>query len=239
MPRAGAWSSRPRASTIDDGRFVDQHLVDPGPTHPHLGVGHRLGHGQRDPRAHLRPFTTKEKEQGHGARSRDRLRDGLHSEGKIWAYSEPDRERRSYHFPRSPGAASPRRHRSHPSRRAAGRRRVSVVETRTRCRFVAVDDQKKAGYKVLEASDEKLCGVAFATRKPSIISSSTDVLHAGNPRPGAGQGGATAMRALFMSGHADDALLHHGMLEGGLSFLEKPFTRRTSPRKVREVLDGA
>jgi FixJ family two-component response regulator len=42
-----------------------------------------------------------------------------------------------------------------------------------------------------------------------------------------------------MSGHADDALLHHGILEGGLSFLEKPFTRKELTKKVREVLDGA
>jgi FixJ family two-component response regulator len=42
-----------------------------------------------------------------------------------------------------------------------------------------------------------------------------------------------------MSGHADDALLHHGILEGELSFLEKPFTRNDLAKKVRDVLDGA
>jgi hypothetical protein len=41
-----------------------------------------------------------------------------------------------------------------------------------------------------------------------------------------------------MSGHADDALFHHGILEGGLAFLEKPFTRDELIRKVREVLDA-
>jgi PAS domain S-box-containing protein len=43
-------------------------------------------------------------------------------------------------------------------------------------------------------------------------------------------------KVLLMSGYTDDALAHHGVLDEGLSFLEKPFSPAKLARKVREVL---
>jgi PAS domain S-box-containing protein len=45
-------------------------------------------------------------------------------------------------------------------------------------------------------------------------------------------------KVLLMSGYTDDALAHHGVLDEGLSFLEKPFSPAQLTRKVREVLDA-
>jgi hypothetical protein len=41
-----------------------------------------------------------------------------------------------------------------------------------------------------------------------------------------------------MSGYTDDALGHHGALESGTAFVEKPFTIDGLLRKVREVLES-
>ncbi len=47
-----------------------------------------------------------------------------------------------------------------------------------------------------------------------------------------------SMRVLFMSGYTDDAIVHHGRLQEGVPFIEKPFTPDSLARKVREVLDA-
>jgi two-component system cell cycle sensor histidine kinase/response regulator CckA len=41
---------------------------------------------------------------------------------------------------------------------------------------------------------------------------------------------------LCMSGHTDEALFRHGILEAGLSFIQKPMTPESLLTKVREVL---
>jgi two-component system cell cycle sensor histidine kinase/response regulator CckA len=45
------------------------------------------------------------------------------------------------------------------------------------------------------------------------------------------------MKVLFLSGHTDDAIIHHGVLDNGVAFLQKPFTPAVFVQKVREVLD--
>jgi len=45
-------------------------------------------------------------------------------------------------------------------------------------------------------------------------------------------------RVLYMSGYADEAIAHHGVLDPGTAFMQKPFTPGTLATKVRAVLDG-
>ena len=41
---------------------------------------------------------------------------------------------------------------------------------------------------------------------------------------------------LFMSGYTSDVIAHHGILEEGLNFIQKPFSATDFAVKVREVL---
>jgi PAS domain S-box-containing protein len=49
---------------------------------------------------------------------------------------------------------------------------------------------------------------------------------------------APGIKTLFMSGYTADVIVHHGILDTEIHFLQKPFSIRTLMRKVREVLDA-
>ena len=46
------------------------------------------------------------------------------------------------------------------------------------------------------------------------------------------------LKALFMSGYTDIMIAHHGIIDRGADFIQKPFTVDSLSRKVRDVLDS-
>jgi two-component system, cell cycle sensor histidine kinase and response regulator CckA len=46
------------------------------------------------------------------------------------------------------------------------------------------------------------------------------------------------LEVIFTSGYTANVIAHHGVLEGGLHFIQKPFDIRTLGAKIREVLDN-
>lgn len=45
-----------------------------------------------------------------------------------------------------------------------------------------------------------------------------------------------SLKCLFMSGYTANVIAHHGVLDAGVEFLQKPFTNQTLAEKVRELL---
>jgi nitrogen-specific signal transduction histidine kinase/CheY-like chemotaxis protein len=98
-----------------------------------------------------------------------------------------------------------------------------------------------AGYRVIvTASPEEALAIARAGKE------SFDLLLTDVVMPGMGGSDlweairqVRDVRVLFMSGYTDDTVVRHGVLEGEMPYLSKPFTKKSLLDKVREVIHHA
>ena len=117
---------------------------------------------------------------------------------------------------------------------------VLLVEDEAVVRQLVAEILETNGYTVLQAADGPSV-LELARRHSGDISLLvTDVVMPGMSGPEVAQS-VTAMRpgtlVLYMSGYTDSAIGHHGVLEPGIAFLQKPFSTDDLTRKVRALLD--
>ena len=116
---------------------------------------------------------------------------------------------------------------------------VLVVEDDEDMRFVAVTMLRSLGYTVLEAPTGAKALDKLA-RNGDIALLVTDVVLAGsmNGRRLAEEAKARRpdIQVLYMSGYTEDAIVHHGRLDHGVHFIQKPFRKQDLAAKAREAL---
>ena len=122
-----------------------------------------------------------------------------------------------------------------------GTETVLLVEDAAAVRAVARQVLQRQGYRVLEASEGEDALRLAARHQGTIDLVVTDVVM---PRVGGRELAERLLvvrpetRVLYMSGYTDDSVVRHGILEGGVAYLQKPFSPEGLVRKVREVLDA-
>jgi two-component system cell cycle sensor histidine kinase/response regulator CckA len=123
-----------------------------------------------------------------------------------------------------------------------GTETILLVEDQDEVRAVTRAVLSRHGYTVLEASGGEGALQIALDHDVSIDLLLTDVIMPGM------SGGDLARRiladrprlgVLFASGYTDDAIMHHGVLDSGVFFIQKPFTPESLLRKAREVLDAS
>jgi PAS domain S-box-containing protein len=185
-------------------------------------------------------FTTKEAGQGTGLGLATVYGIVRQSGGHVTIYSEPGQgttckvylprvgEEQDDAAPAAPLGEAP-----------AGTETILLVEDEDAVRALAREILQSAGYQVLEGPTPEEALATAAAHAGPIHLLLTDVIL---PRISGRQLAAALLssrpeaRVLFCSGYTDDAISHHGILEPGVHFLQKPFTGDALLRKVREVL---
>ena len=243
MPRGGKLTIETANKELDED-YARRHVaVKPGP-YVLLAVSDNGCGMDKETQSHLfEPFfTTKEQGKGTGLGLSTVYGIIKQSGGNIWAYSEPgqgtsfkiylptvEEEVETYTtaalLPPPPG----------------GTETILLVEDEEAVRTMISKVLQSGGYTVLEAQHGvQALRVCKKHKGPIHLMVSDVVMPQMSGRELAGRLALRRpeMRVLYISGYPDNAIVHHGVLETGTAFLQKPFTLNALEYKVREVLDG-
>lgn len=242
MPRGGNLTIETKNVELDE-EYGSKHVgVAPG-KYVLLAVSD-TGEGMTEEVRHrvFEPFfTTKEKGKGTGLGLSTVYGIVKQSGGNVWIYSEPGRGTTFKVYlpevvsePREPGEevveVAPR----------GGSETILLVEDEAVVRGLARRILEQAGYSVVEASrgDEALRFCAEHAAEVDLLL--TDVVMpemSGKQLVDQLKSQYPELKMVFMSGYTDESIVHHGVLDSSVEFIQKPFTPAALVRKVREVLD--
>jgi two-component system cell cycle sensor histidine kinase/response regulator CckA len=187
-------------------------------------------------------FTTKQPGRGTGLGLSTVYGIVKQSGGNIWVYSEPGHGTTfKIYLPRLDGAAKDSEMVPADVAALGGSETILLVEDENSVRCLVRGILEEAGYDVLEAScgeeglrlsNERLDPIDLLLTDVVMpeISGKEVADRLVSLRPG--------IKVLFMSGYTDEAIVHHGMLDSNVNFIQKPFSPAALARKVREVLDS-
>lgn len=187
-------------------------------------------------------FTTKEKGKGTGLGLATVYGIVKQSGGNIWVYSEPGQGTTfKIYLPVTDDQPMVIAREVAQEDSSGNGECILVVEDEAALRAFLEAILAKSGYKVALAANggEALLMIEEKVVKPDLVI--TDVV-----MPGMSgsilverlRRNQPNLKVLFMSGYTDNAIFHHGVLNQGTPFIQKPFTRRDIVEKIRSVLRG-
>jgi PAS domain S-box-containing protein len=231
------------ANTVLDEAYAASHLgVAPGEyvllTISDTGVGMSA-----EVQAHLfEPFfTTKGPGKGTGLGLATVYGIVKQSGGHIWVYSEEGRGSAfKIYLPRVETDAASQLRLEGGRQAPSGQETILLVEDNPEVRDLARQVLARQGYTVLEAAEgEEALRRAEAHAGPIHLLLTDVVMPGMTGKALAERLGALRpdLKVLYMSGYTDETIAHHGVLEPGVAFLQKPFTSFNLALKVRQVLN--
>ena len=243
MPRGGIVTIE-TANTTLDGAYASRHLDATPGEYVMLAISDTgTGMDQKTLSRIFEPFfTTKAKDKGTGLGLSTVYGIIRQSGGNIWVYSELGKGTTfKVYLPLVEEEPQPAVATASAAPMKGGSETVLLVEDEDMVRKLASELLAEGGYTVLEANGGEAAihlGKEHTARIDLLI---TDVVMPNL----SGKEVAEQLRAihpetrvLFMSGYTDEAIVHHGIVDSGIAFIQKPFSERTLAQKIRDVLDG-
>ncbi|HME13091.1 MAG TPA: PAS domain S-box protein [Candidatus Acidoferrum sp.] len=242
MPHGGRLTVETANVTLDEG-YAGEHVPVKAGKYVMLAVSDTGMGMDAEAQTHIfEPFyTTKGSGRGTGLGLSTVYGIVKQSGGYIWVYSEVNRGTTfKLYLPRVEGGAAPTIGASKDLVAAQGTETILLVEDEEAVRELARTVLAAQGYKILEAESAERAEQVADRAKGKIDLLLTDVMMPGTSGRELARKMTARMpklRVLFMSGYTDNVIAQGGVLEAGVSFLQKPFSPRGLAAKVREVLD--
>jgi CheY-like chemotaxis protein len=145
------------------------------------------------------------------------------------------------YFPRAPGGI-PDVDKVPPVQAAkGGKETILMVEDDASILTIGKTMLEKLGYTVLTAEGpKKALQISKAYAKPIHLLLTDVVMPEMNGKELASRlrSDLPDLKCLYMSGYTADIIAHRGVLEGGVNFIQKPFSRKELDDKIRKILDS-
>ncbi|HLA10575.1 MAG TPA: PAS domain S-box protein [Pyrinomonadaceae bacterium] len=243
MPNGGKLTIETKNVFLDEA-YTRRHVsVTPG-KYVMLAVSD-TGHGMdAETQSHIfEPFfTTKEAGKGTGLGLAMVYGIVKQSDGNIWVYSEPGHGTTfKIYLPITRQGESEDSEATVTRERERGTETILLVEDEAAVRTLLMDILQSEGYTVLEAANGPEALERCGNYEGPIDLLVTDVIMPEMSGPELVKrlsGKCRELKVLYISGYTDNAIVHHGVLEPGVNYLQKPFTPNGVANKIREVLNN-